>query len=331
MFYDDLTGWGRLNAHEALKMIEDETKQIIHPDSLVATNIIARDTIALGYNKAFVGDGWGPISRAIPLTREAEYEVEPVLIENTYYFGDYITPATQIIDYWERPSASNSIVFHRDTIQLLTALPPAGTLATKYVFDYFNLTPFDSITSIDLVNNELKIQGYYYHFMGEYIDIDNTGTFTGVPQPLGTPVVVDPSKPAVDEWYPANPFESSEMAFSIYIEDSTLTSIYDYPCDSVYLSFVDSVEHTFNLASITEELNHAISVYPNPVTNSLSVLFSNFGNHHLILNNSVGELLYEWKLVGDKTTINMESFAKGVYFLTHSSEIESTTIKIVKR
>ncbi len=59
--YDDTTGWGRLNAHKALQMIENPTKQIIHPDSLISSNILAKDTISISYEQAFVADGWGDL------------------------------------------------------------------------------------------------------------------------------------------------------------------------------------------------------------------------------------------------------------------------------
>ncbi|MDX1652362.1 MAG: S8 family serine peptidase [Brumimicrobium sp.] len=69
------SGAGRLNAGAALEMIKDPTKQIIHPDSLISSIFLAEDTILLAYHRAFVGDGWGPISQAIPLERERQYKV----------------------------------------------------------------------------------------------------------------------------------------------------------------------------------------------------------------------------------------------------------------
>ena len=139
--YDQLSGWGRLNAGEALKMINEPTRQIVHPDSLISSEILAEDTILLAYHRAFVGNEWGPISQNIPLERERQYQVVRVLVENTYSIDEFITPQTQVIDAWARPSASNSTEFYRDTIEFQTVIPP-GQLVDAYNFDIFNQTPF---------------------------------------------------------------------------------------------------------------------------------------------------------------------------------------------
>lgn len=334
--YDNITGHGRLNAYEAIKMIEDETKQIVHPDSLVSSTVIERDTIALGYNWAFVGDGWGPISASMPLTRESEYETERVLIENVYYYGDYILPTTQLIDYWERPSASNSTIFHEDTFSYIGTVPP-GTPITKYDFDYYNMTPYTYIDSIDTINHLVYMRGYYYHFMGEYVSIINPNViggqidpYAGVPD--GGAVVVDPTKPNVDAWLPNNPFVITEMGFSIYIEDSTLTTRYDFPCDSAYLSFVDSVLHDFTWVQINEVDNDMFSVYPNPFNNEVHVQFSQLDMYDLQIIGTEGKVFKNLRSNQKDVSFDTGNLSKGLYFLkcTNSRGV-TQTYKIVKQ
>jgi subtilisin family serine protease len=337
--YDNITGHGRLNAYEAIKMIEDETKQIVHPDSLVSTTVIARDTIALGYNRAFVGDGWGPISASMPLTREAEYETERVLIENVYYYGDYILPNTQLLDYWERPSASNSTIFHEDTIKYLGSIPPnqQNDTITKYAFDYYNMTPYTYIDSIDTINHLMFMRGYYYHFMGVYVDILNPNViggqidpFAGVPP--GGVVMLNPNEPNADAWLPTNPFVDAEMAFSIYIEDPTLTSIYDFPCDSAYLSFVDSVVHDFTWVELNETEKDLFSVYPNPFNTEINVRFAALDLYDLQLIGTEGKVYQTLKCQEKDVSFATTNLAKGLYFLTcTNSKGVTQTYKIVKQ
>lgn len=334
--YDDITGHGRLNAYEAIKMIEDETKQIVHPDSLVSSTVIERDTIALGYNRAFVGDGWGPISASMPMTREGEYETERVLIENVYYYGDYMLPTTQLLDYWERPSASNSTIFHEDTFSYIGTVPVNQPIV-KYAFDYFDMTPYTYIDSIDTINHLMYMRGYYYHFMGEYENIINPNIIGGQVHPFaGVPingaVVVDSGKPNVDAWLPGNPFEHAEMAFSIYIYDSTLTSRYDFPCSSTYLSFVDSVEHNFTWVEINELKNDLFTVYPNPFSTELNVRFTQLDMYDLQLIGTEGKVYQTLSCQEKSLSFDTGNLAKGMYFLkcTNSNGI-TQTYKIAKQ
>ena len=326
--YDEVTGWGRLNGTEALKMIENPTKQIVHPDSLISSTIVQRDTIALGYNRAFVGDGWGPISRNIPLKRGQEYEVERVLVQNRYSFDEYITPATQVIDIWERPSVSNSTQFYRDTFSYQGIIPPFVQV-TKYNFDFFQKTPFDSIVSIDLINNEVTVEGYYYHFMGEYKEIQNEGNLAWY-HPEG--VVVDPDFP-VDVWYPVNPIvDTARMGFSIYIHDSTLTELYDFPCDSMYLSFMDSTEHEFNVSGMNENVQEQIRIYPNPFTGEFTVHLPHVeGQEVLILYDVKGEEIQRFTPVKKELTIQTKELETGLYILTYSTKQGIHTLKLLKQ
>ena len=177
--FDEVSGAGRLNAGAALKMIENPTKQIVHPQTLVSSEEVSRDTISLGYGHAFVADGWGPISNGFPLTQDKNYKVVKVLYENTYSYAEYGSTVAQIEAYWPRISASNSVKFYEDYDSIYNG-PAQGY---EYTFDKFDMTPDVINTTIDEINKTIKTQGYYYHFIGEYFpeDIKLTNPSGGFP------------------------------------------------------------------------------------------------------------------------------------------------------
>jgi len=152
-------------------MIENPTKQIVHPDSLIETFEISKDTIALAYNEAFVGDGWGPLSRPFPLDVQREYKVVRHLFQNTYSFEEFYSGSSDILGYWVRPSASNSLSIYEDTTQFQAVGPPAGTIFTYSDFNFFDSEPFVQIVAIDSIAKTITTQGYYYHFINVYVDL----------------------------------------------------------------------------------------------------------------------------------------------------------------
>ncbi len=321
--YDELSGWGRLNVRKALDMIETPIKQIVHPDSLVSSVIVQRDTIALAYREAFVADGWGPISQGIPLERNKQYEVERVLMENTYSYAQFITPTTQVLDFWARPSASNSIEFYRDTIYGIAPLP-TGTLET-YKFEFINLTPFDTIVEIDTVNYLVKTRGYYYHFIGQYPTLQVNAN--GVAQQLfGTGLYVNPATP-INSWFPSNPIDSlPNMYFSLYLSDSSLTSIYDYPCDSINLIYDQ-------YAGLAEETEMAFAyLSPNPTSNTAVLVFPSLEEKKRITIYSVhGEIIQEHFTQKTSIELNLADQPKGLYLVVWESENRTGTFKLIKQ
>lgn len=308
--YDDTTGWGRLDAGKALKMIENATKQIIHPELLLQSEIISTDTMVMHYKQAFVADGWGPISSPFPLEQNNYYQVERILYQNKYSFDQYILPSTNIVDYWARPSASNSLRFFQDTISYF-----GGSSGTQYNYDHFDATPFDTIVSIDTILNEINVQGYYYHFINKYINANIPISFD-----------ID-SLSNIDIWYPINPtIDTAKMFFSMYIIDDSLISIYDFPCDSENLPY-DVYLNTLEI----EKNSECFKVYPNP-TNSMVYLESIDGT--LLTDISIcdinGKVIYSHKPNTFNDKIDVSKFVEGIYFIKCSNIKTSETFKIIK-
>jgi len=316
--YTDLYGWGRLNAGAALEMIENPTKQIIHPDSLISSTIVATDTIKIRYDKAFVADGWGPLSQQMNLTREKNYLVERVLVENVYDISQYILPTTNIIDYWARPSVSNSIEFLRDTVSELITI---SQLLYNYIsLDYFQMTPYDSVVSLDTISMEVRTQGYYYHFIEEFIEIP----LILLGEIYTVSLDID-SSATIDQWYPANPtVDTARILFSIYIEDSTLTEIYDFPCDSMNILYDEFLN--------VEEINlDEINIYPNPFSETINVSFIN-GNSEkeIALFDIHGKLLEKHTTRNKDYTLNTSALSNGFYLLTCVVNGRKSTFKLIK-
>jgi len=313
--YDELTGWGRLNAGAALQMIENPTKQIVHPDSLINFSIVAIDTISLKYNKAFVGDGWGPISYHWPLEQNNNYRVERVLVENTYSFANYITPTTQILDAWARPSACTSIELYEDT-----GVYYAGPMGiTPYlIFDNFDFNPFDSIVEIDTVLNTAKVQGYYYHFIDRYF-------------PDQSYLIINPGFPT-NYWLPVQPTPyTAHLAFSMYIEDPSLTEWYDHSDEDCYRPNIP-YDTNFHLSqNEVDDIDLKFTLFPNPGKNIVTVSSSQSNPLETvtIMDNS-GSIVVQKNCTNNQEEIIVSNLASGIYFVTCVGVKSSKTIKFIK-
>jgi hypothetical protein len=310
--YDNLTGWGRLDAGAALQMIENPTKQIVHPNALINFSIIAKDTISLKYRKAFVADGWGPISYQWPLEQNNNYRVERVLVENTYSFANYITPTTQILDVWARPSASSASKYYEDTNICFCGPQGMGILD----FDNFDLTPFDTIVEIDTVLKIAKVQGYYYHFIDRYIldDID---------------LIIDSTYPT-NHWFPVKPtINTSILGFSMYIEDPSLTEWYDAPCYRPNLPYDTNFHLGQNVVNLDKNL---FTVFPNPGKTKINIHSLKSNNLGQVkITNSTGNVVFVKNNIKMELEVDIAELASGIYFVTCSNDSFVQTHKFIKQ
>lgn len=314
--YDEQSAWGRLNAGAAIKMIENVSKQIVHPDSLVSSVVVSTDTIALRYNKALTENGWGPISRPFPLQRERNYQVKRVLVENTYSFAEYITPATQIVDIWARPSASNGVEYYEDTVRTIGA--PLGGIDTFLIFSTFDLDPSVTIETIDYLAKTVKTRGYYYHFINQYIPMEN--------EPSPDVLIINPDYP-VNFWYPLNPINQlAKLPVSIYIIDSTLMNYYDYPCDSLNLLYDENLS-SLSTNNLDDEF---MKIYPNPFNNEITIQFKEAGNKDIMVHDLQGKVITSYATKNQLETITTKHYRSGIYFVTCENQSVRKTFKMIK-
>ncbi|HLP54818.1 MAG TPA: S8 family serine peptidase [Fluviicola sp.] len=289
--YDQISAHGRLNAHEALKMIEYPIKQFVHPTNIVQTDLLDRDTIALHYRKAITDDAWGPISRNFAPRNETYYQVERLHYQTTYDFSEYITPTTEINAVFPLQSRSTALRFHEDTIDI--ALPGWG-------YDNFDVNPYNHIVNIDTTNALVTTEGYYYHFINTYFEQNN--------------FEIDSAHP-IDYWYPINPLtDQPKLPVSIYLTDSSLMQIYgsDLPCDSLNLPY-----DTQLAINVLED--EALLLYPNPSKGLLEINLPETGKNHLQVYNLIGEMVYEQAVNEKKTTLNLTFLPAGTFIVKVSN------------
>tara|TARA_R110002072_G_scaffold302402_1_gene485124 strand:+ start:50894 stop:53443 length:2550 start_codon:yes stop_codon:yes gene_type:complete len=315
-FPDDSSGWGRLNGYEALKMIKYPELQIIHPqDSPIFSNQISKDTITIRVDTPLNPLGLGPIGSSFPIEINKDYVVERIKYELFYDFGQYISPTTSLLDTWVRHSQTNSLMRYEDTATVFVGSFPPLPVLTQ---DKFGVEPMAEI-DYTFGDSVIRLTGYYYHFIGQYED--TSLLCCGVPIPL----IIVP----VDYWYPINPsITAPKMAFSIYIQDSTLTSQYDFPCDSAN-PLVDSV---LSLSEI-EILDNDILIFPNPAKDRLTVIIP-----ETLENGSVGivdikgqlVLIENEHLTSGKYQFNIKNLSNGLYFVSYESKGTKITKKWIK-
>jgi len=298
---DVVSAHGRLNAHEALKMIELPEKQIVHPQEIVSSTITLIDTIRIHYNKPFYDDNWGPLSRNFPLLIDNYYQIEVVKVENTYGFNDYLTPATELLEIYSLSSRSNALRLHNDVID------PPGSLI---IYEDFDVNPFCEIVTIDSALGSAVTKGYYYHFIGrQFGEYDFN---------------IDILHP-VDFWYPTNPYsDSAKLPVSIYLSDSTLTAIYDFPCDSINLAYDAFLDVPDPEETLTFE------VYPNPSKGMYTIRFTETGNYKIKVVDLTGRTVKEMKSGKKETGLDLTSEPNGTFILTVESAHRQFHRKIVK-
>ncbi len=320
--YDDTTGWGRLNAYKALQMIENPTLQIVHPDSVIQTEVIQIDTIAISYKNAFVGDGWGPLSNSFPLENNREYEAVRYLVQNTYSFSEFYSPSTNLLGYWARPSASNALKFFEDTVKYISAGIPAGNLYTYTKFDHFDPEPYVEIYEVDSIQKTIKTRGYYYHFTKIYdnLSLNESGITNEV-------VTIIPD--IIDDWLPINPFtQNVKIPVSIYLTDVNWTDYFNSPCTG------ENPLYDSNLGVENEALENIvqIKVFPNPSQAKVNVINLQglpLGKFEIF--DLYGRMIYKAEEQESNIEIDLSCFESGTYtisFLGTGIKIFNKIIKL---
>lgn len=304
--YDDYAGWGRIDAFKALKMIDFPAYQIIHPENLPDTIILLEnDTITLYLNKPFVDFAGGPIGSQFPLELNREYRVERRKYEVTYDFSQYILPTTQHLDTWVRHSQTNSLILTKDTVSTWQLIGLTGQYGWVMVIDTFRVEPMAEIASIDTINKKITMTGYYYHFIGKY----EFGVPTGITQ-------------TQNYWYPIDPItDSLKMAYSIYIHDESLTSMYDFPCDSLN-DLYDPLAEIGTINSFVNSGEVEMVLFPNPGNNLNVTLSGHSDGGKLQLINTMGQILNQINTNSQRKAyiLNVENLKSGLYFVNISDQ-----------
>jgi subtilisin family serine protease len=309
--YDDSTGFGLLDAHEALKMIKFPEYQIVHPNEyLVDFNLLDQDTIHINLDKPLFESYNGPLGSQFPLQLEQNYIVERRKYKTRYSIDQYMLPGTTLINSWVRHSRTNSLGLINDTVG---SLEQVGT-SPQYLWisrpDTFRIEPMAQIINI-LNDSIIELEGYYYHFIGKYIGdlIDENN--------------IDVDNP-VDYWYPINPeIDSIKMAFSIYLHNPFAIDRFDFPCDSSN-ALLDSLLQTTNLSW------NEMEIYPNPGENVFNVRIKNqIDDGELLIFDLAGKLLYTKQINQDSkiVEVRVNDFKEGLYLVSLQDKQGNRLIK----
>ena len=136
--------------------------------------------------------------------------------------------------------------------------------------------------------------------------------------------------PSTDSWslLKIMPFKREGMGCEImdgyvYLIGGYLTMWQNPPLSEVW---------RYNLSVVDiEELNQlALSIYPNPTNDRLTIETDNHGLHTIEITSLNGQLLYSSKTEGFTHQIDLSSFQKGIYFITVQSRGFVRTEKIIK-
>lgn len=301
--YDDTSGWGRLDAYHALKMINFPEYQIVHPQNepinievLSTENIIAHLVSPLtNYDLDLFN---GPLGAQFPLRPNDTYEVEKVKFQLTYSFASpyFDLPSTQLLDAWVRHSPTNSLIETVDTTGSLQLIGQTGQYEWVTEADNFHLEPMAEIAALSNENKTITLTGFYYHFIKRF----NTDNVNMIDYSSYLPE---------DYWYPINPnIIRPKMAYSIYLRGPDLTSRFDYPCDSIN-ELVDVYASNPSL-----QLNDFV-IFPNPGTEELTIRFEQATDAHILLTDFKGQEIRSFNAKNKQITIDTDNLNTGVYFI----------------
>ncbi len=205
--------------------------------------------------------------------------------------------STELLDTWVRHSQTNSLKMISD---LYYELYPISQGSSQYdstlAAHTFEIEPMCEIDSI-VSDSTIFLSGYYYHFIGKY-QID-----------LATGVTA-----SENFWYPIDPnMKTPEMAYSIYVTDSTIAERYPFTCDSLNLLF----DSTAYVSEILNDNNFDWILYPNPSNATITLSFSHETSlRSIVITDISGKEINRTPFTGVRNyTIDISQLRSGLYFV----------------
>lgn len=308
--YSIASGWGRLDAEKAIGMIDFPEYQIIHPTtSFINSQIIEQDTITLFVDRPLNQPSFGPLGSSFSIQLERNYRTVRYKYSINYNFSQFMGDSAELLDTWVRHSQTNSLRKIEDAYDSLVPISPNNPVVDTVLFtNTFEIEPMCKIDSI-VGDSSIYLSGYYYHFTGKY----GFGLDQGISD-------------TENFWYPIDPIsETPEMAYSIYVRDTTIAERYPFTCDSLNALF-DSTAH---LNNIFLNDNFIWELYPNPSNSSITVtLGDEVPIGWIVLTDISGKEINRIRSTGDEThTIDISQFGNGLYFVnlidSHGNFLES--------
>ena len=118
--------------------------------------------------------------------------------------------------------------------------------------------------------------------------------------------------------------DSANLPVSIYLSDSTLSAIYDFPCDSINLGY----EVFLDVPDPEETLT--FEVYPNPSKGMYTIRFTESGNYKIKVVDLTGRIVKEMESGKKEIGLDLTSEPNGTFILTVENNQRQFHCKIVK-
>lgn len=129
--------------------------------------------------------------------------------------------------------------------------------------------------------------------------------------------------------------ETLKNVITITLDDAIKTGdIFTFKLNVDFGNYIESIEltKTFEgtLSTTKNNLDRYISIYPNPVTDRLTIN-TPLSNYDYTLSNIQGQVLLNNSSNSGSKTLNYNNFSKGIYLLTVVSKGKQKTFKIIKQ
>jgi PKD repeat protein len=104
------------------------------------------------------------------------------------------------------------------------------------------------------------------------------------------------------------------------------------PCEIFQNGEVEDYTVNFNQAAVlTQENNLKLEIYPNPASNLLNVVVTGKAETvNIKVYNALGQIIDDFDVKNNRTTINLSNFQKGIYFIGADNGIQNTLKKFIK-
>jgi len=183
--------------------------------------------------------------------------------------------------------------------------------ATNDTYDEIGLFTGKTIVEIDVnngdVNTLVELTDFPYFVGGSSQFDQNTGTFLLVG---------------------INAIGEVEMiAFNTYTNtyvSGYVPGVSEIVCDNTLFA-----RSTYAVAVIENELSFNFNIYPNPVSDVLNIEYTSKGPVQAQIFNSVGELVYDNKIISDRMDVDLSSLSSGLYTVNLIGDNQSASRTIV--
>jgi trimeric autotransporter adhesin len=333
--------------------IVKENNDLVLLSNIIPDTIFSRYYLQKTYNVTNIGD-----------TKASGYSIKLVLSKDklmdnsdiTLY--DYLDQNTvhqfNMIENWTTIDMSGYIK-STDTgryylISLLSSYPSIENdinLTNNSIIDstYIKMAHYDLQVNINTISDKL-VKGNYYYFSFILSNIGNDPCymdFIEYTTYLSEDTIIDANdyknSPVKASMFTLFPYSNTTLYDAILPPANIIAGNYylvtkiesddENATNDISFAPVEIIEQISEISNIE---NSGISLYPNPVSDKLTISLSN-PDYRLLLNiySVNGELLYSYNIKGIQTTIDMDNFNSGCYILKIITSDGVMTNKIIKR